>query len=82
MRTYQESVKSKKTVSSMIERKNENKENKKNVKSSTTNGVAVQLPLESSDAPMNGMVTDDVIMQNRQKLAMKKNSPRCKKLKS
>jgi hypothetical protein len=71
----------------MIEKKDDNKENKKiSAKSSGNNGVAVQpLPETSNGGPMpmkNGMLTDDIIMQNRQKLAMKIHSPGNKKPKT
>lgn len=83
MRTYQESAKSKKTVSSMIEKKNDNKEDKKcSTKSIGTNGVAVQPLPELPSLSMNGILTDDIILQNRQKLVMKRNSPSCKKSKT
>lgn len=77
MRTYQESAKSKKSVQSMIQRKDDNKENKKKV----TNGVAAPVKKEIEEPEnlsING-TSEDIILQNRQKLALKRNSPSGKK---
>ena len=67
----------------MIESKHDGKENKKNpIKSSGTNGAVVQpLPPLPND-PVNGMLTEDILQQNRQKFAMKISSPNSKKLKT
>lgn len=72
MRSFGESLKSKKTVSSMIERKGEDKENKqKKVKISEP--VKIEAP--PSPTPIsNGIgdgVAEDVLIQNRLRLAQK-----------
>lgn len=67
MRSFNESQKSKKTVASMIERRDgkEMGPPKKNVKIVE---VKVETPEEPDD---NGGLSDDVIMTNRMKLAQK-----------
>ncbi|XP_065213151.1 signal recognition particle receptor subunit alpha homolog [Planococcus citri] len=79
MRTYQESAKSKKTVSSMVEKKSENKENKK--KASSIEAPANKESSKPNTLPVNG-VNDDIISQNRAKFAQKLGSPNAKKAKT
>lgn len=66
MRTYNESTKSKKTVASMIERKGDDRENKKNGKI---------IEAQKNDKEMNYNVVsfneEDIISQNRLKMAQK-----------
>ncbi|XP_055703711.1 signal recognition particle receptor subunit alpha homolog [Phlebotomus papatasi] len=79
MRSYEDSVKSKKTVASMIERKGDSKENgqpKKSVKI-----VEVKEEKQPENVSPNGL-SEDVIAANRRKLAEKlsgKNKPQNKK---
>ncbi|XP_069678488.1 signal recognition particle receptor subunit alpha homolog isoform X2 [Periplaneta americana] len=61
MRTFEESSKSKKTVASMIERKNDEKENKKSVKAVET----------ESRPPANGELDEETLQQNRLRLAQR-----------
>nr|XP_018908909.1 PREDICTED: signal recognition particle receptor subunit alpha homolog [Bemisia tabaci] len=75
MRSYEDSLKSKKTVGSMVERKGDNKENKKKEKP-----VAVKAPEPvKEEKSVNGELTEEVIAQNRAKLASKLGSPTMKK---
>ncbi|PSN58058.1 Signal recognition particle receptor subunit alpha [Blattella germanica] len=60
MRTFEDSVKSKKTVSSMIERKSDEKEPKKPVK-----------PVEQQQIESNDLLDEEIIRQNRLRLAQK-----------
>lgn len=71
MRTFEESQKSKKTVASMIERKGgDEKENKKKVKVVET----VKKDVAKDTNAVNGELSqDDIIFQNRMKLAQKFN---------
>lgn len=65
MKTFEESLKSKKTVSSMIERKSDEKENKKSVKES----MKMEIPPLLS--PANGELNEETLQQNRLRLAQK-----------
>jgi len=64
MRSYNESTKSKKTVASMIERKGDDRENKKNGK---------VIGIQKNDRESNGVSFNegDIISQNRMKMAQK-----------
>ncbi|XP_014289185.1 signal recognition particle receptor subunit alpha homolog [Halyomorpha halys] len=80
MRSFEESLKSKKTVASMIERKGDDKENKKKVKIAPEESKIKKEPVPVVE---NGNVApDDIIMQNRAKLAQKMGSPNQKKSKT
>ncbi|VVC30250.1 Hypothetical protein CINCED_3A002470 [Cinara cedri] len=76
MRTFNESTKSKKTVASMIERKGDNKENKKNVK-------IVETQKNDKEIIHNGISfnEEDLITQNRLKMAQKMGAMSSNKLK-
>lgn len=67
MRTFDESLKSKKTVASMIERKGGDKQAppKKSVK------IVEEQPEEKLTPPENGQLSEDVLIANRRKLAEK-----------
>jgi len=78
MLTFEESFKSKKTVASMIERKGDDKENKKKVK--VVEPIKKEVMKEESVT--NGELSnEDIIMQNRLKLAQKMGSPNARKSK-
>nr|CAD7455126.1 unnamed protein product [Timema tahoe] len=66
MRTFEDSLKSKKTVASMIERKNDEKENKNTAK-------IVEPPkfLAPELSAVNGKLDEETLMQNRLRLAQK-----------
>ncbi|XP_063230247.1 signal recognition particle receptor subunit alpha homolog isoform X2 [Bacillus rossius redtenbacheri] len=66
MRTFEESSKSKKTVASMIERKSDEKENKKTAKQ-----PEAPRPEAPRLAAVNGELGEDVLMQNRMRLAQR-----------
>ncbi|XP_055679233.1 signal recognition particle receptor subunit alpha homolog [Lutzomyia longipalpis] len=68
MRSYEDSVKSKKTVASMIERKGETKENGQPKKSVKIVEVKEEKPLEEANP---NSLSEDVIAANRKKLAEK-----------
>uniref|UniRef100_A0A1L8DVM6 Putative signal recognition particle n=1 Tax=Nyssomyia neivai TaxID=330878 RepID=A0A1L8DVM6_9DIPT len=79
MRSYEDSVKSKKTVASMIERKGETKENGQPKK--TVKIVEVKEEKTPQETSPNGM-SEDIIAANRKKLAEKlsgKGKPQNKK---
>ncbi|XP_044728048.1 signal recognition particle receptor subunit alpha homolog [Chrysoperla carnea] len=96
MRTYEESVKSKKTVASMIERKNDDQKNtnkKQNKKSVAFQNGDIDneskgklLNDESKDVNVNVLpespTSEDVIKANRLKLAQKLNKTKAEKKKS
>ncbi|KAK7604463.1 hypothetical protein V9T40_005649 [Parthenolecanium corni] len=82
MRTYQESEKSKKTVASMIKKKNEPVQMKREVNGSVEVKVKKAAPEIVQPTTNGNGIPDDIIMQNRMKLAMKMNSPSSKKSKS
>lgn len=73
MRSYEESQKSKKTVASMIERKGDDKQNKKSVK------ILENKKEEEPSSPTLDGVSENDILANRKKLAekikMKKKTP-------
>ncbi|XP_067011837.1 signal recognition particle receptor subunit alpha homolog isoform X2 [Anabrus simplex] len=74
MKTFEESSKSKKTVSSMIERKNDEKENKKSVKAEP---MKIEIP--KLLAPANGELDEETLQQNRLRLAQRMaKSPKAK----
>ncbi|XP_046383238.1 signal recognition particle receptor subunit alpha homolog isoform X2 [Ischnura elegans] len=73
MRTFEESLKSKKTVSSMIERKGEEKDSKKAVKAPPP---AKQEPPPSPKVTSNGELDEETLMQNRLKLQQKLAGPK------
>ncbi|XP_071453361.1 signal recognition particle receptor subunit alpha homolog isoform X2 [Hetaerina americana] len=73
MRTFEESQKSKKTVSSMIERKGEEKENKKAVKAPTP---VKQEPPPSPIVNSNGELDEETLIQNRLRLQQKMAGPK------
>lgn len=78
MRSYEDSVKSKKTVASMIERKGDSKENGQSKKSVKI--VEVKEEKQPENVSPNGL-SEDVIAANRRKLAEKlsgKNKPQNK----
>uniref|UniRef100_A0A1B6F339 SRP54-type proteins GTP-binding domain-containing protein n=1 Tax=Cuerna arida TaxID=1464854 RepID=A0A1B6F339_9HEMI len=80
MRTFEESQKSKKTVASMIERKGDEKETKKKVKVSAE---PVKKEVVKEEAATNGeLLSEEIIMQNRLKLAQKLGSPNARKTKT
>ncbi|XP_077291640.1 signal recognition particle receptor alpha [Arctopsyche grandis] len=66
MRTFEDSVKSKKTVASMIERKGEEKAIKKSVKI-----VEAKPKIEEIEIPVDDGIEEDVIAANRAKMAQK-----------
>lgn len=76
MRTFNESTKSKKTVASMIERKGDDKENKKNLK---------MIETQKNDKEVNhnsvSFNEEDLITQNRLKMAQKMGAINSNKLK-
>jgi len=76
MRTFNESTKSKKTVASMIERKGDDKENKKNVK-------ILETHKNDKEIIQNGVTfnEEDLIAQNRLKMAQKMGAMNSNKLK-
>ncbi|XP_073980948.1 signal recognition particle receptor alpha isoform X2 [Rhodnius prolixus] len=77
MRTFEESFKSKKTVASMIERKGEEKNEKKKPKV-----VEEKTKKEPAKPSTNGDLTsEEIMMANRAKLAQKMGSPNQKKAK-
>uniref|UniRef100_A0A8D8Y3Q0 Signal recognition particle receptor subunit alpha n=1 Tax=Cacopsylla melanoneura TaxID=428564 RepID=A0A8D8Y3Q0_9HEMI len=81
MKTFQESLKSKKTIASMIIDKNKKEE--KNVQGKKKGKQAAEAKVEPVTPPspvQNGVETgeEDIIMLNRQKLAMKMGSPKNK----
>ncbi|XP_075232372.1 signal recognition particle receptor alpha [Lycorma delicatula] len=81
MRTFEESLKSKKTVASMIERKGEEKENKKKVKA-TEPPKKEPLAVNNSSETINSngqLTSEEIIIQNRMKLAQKMGSPNAKR---
>lgn len=81
MRSFEESMKSKKTVASMIERKGDDKENKKKGKviiEDVKPKKDTTKILENGNIPLE----DDIILQNRAKLAQKIGSPNQKKTKT
>lgn len=80
MRSFEESAKSKKTVASMIERKGDNKENKKKVK--ITEPVKVEPPPSPTPVSNGSEISEDILLQNRQRLAMKMGGPKKKDKKS
>lgn len=87
MRTFGESLKSKKTVSSMIERKGDDKENKpKKVKISEPVKVEEEKfspPSSPSHFSNGNAVPEDILVQNRLRLAQKMSSgPKKKEKKS
>ncbi|XP_014207744.1 signal recognition particle receptor subunit alpha homolog isoform X2 [Copidosoma floridanum] len=68
MRTFDESFKSKKTVASMIERKDDNKDSKKQTKTQEVPKV----PDSPKAAPfLNGELNEDTMLANRMKLVQK-----------
>lgn len=67
MRTFDESQKSKKTVASMIERKDDNKDTKKQVK--IQEAPKAEPPKQTIS--QNGELDEDTLMANRMKLAQK-----------
>ncbi|KAB0799389.1 hypothetical protein PPYR_07269 [Photinus pyralis] len=74
MKSYEESIKSKKTVASMIERKGEdkNKTNKKKlVNFAPDAGVENSKPISPENNVQNGSIDEDTIANNRLKFAMK-----------
>lgn len=80
MRTFEESSKSKKTIASMIVNKNKKEEKGAPTKKK---GKQPETKVESLSPPSpvqngNGSVEEDIIMINRQKLAMKMGSPKNK----
>lgn len=77
MRTFNESTKSKKTVASMIERKGDDKENKKNVK------ISIEIKKNDNEINQNGVSSneEDIITQNRLKMAQKMGAMNSNKLK-
>ncbi|KAL1131300.1 hypothetical protein AAG570_010918 [Ranatra chinensis] len=78
MRSFEESSKSKKTVASMIERKGDEKENKKKAK-------PVEPPKKVEpvkEQPIEALTSEELILQNRAKLAQKMGSPNAKKNKT
>ncbi|KAK9511919.1 hypothetical protein O3M35_000480 [Rhynocoris fuscipes] len=78
MRTFEESFKSKKTVASMIERRGDDKDNKKKVQKV----VEDKVKKESVKPSTNGDLTsEEIMMANRAKLAQKMGSPNQKKSK-
>ncbi|XP_017794130.1 PREDICTED: signal recognition particle receptor subunit alpha homolog isoform X3 [Habropoda laboriosa] len=90
MRTFDESLKSKKTVASMIERKDD-KDNKKQgkrkkgVNTNTNDEMKVQefkVPKEdlpNNQANHNGEIDEEILIANRMKLAQKLNNQKKKK---
>nr|CAD7442426.1 unnamed protein product [Timema bartmani] len=66
MRTFEDSLKSKKTVASMIERKNDEKENK-----NTAKIVEPPKSLAPELSAVNGKLDEETLMQNRLRLAQK-----------
>lgn len=80
MRTFEESLKSKKTIASMIVDKNKkedkNEKGKKKAKQVETKVEPVTPPSPIPNG--NSGVDEDIIMLNRQKLAMKMGSPKNK----
>lgn len=75
MRTFEESQKSKKTVASMIERKGgDEKENKKKVKVVETVKKDVAKDTNAVNTVNGELSQDDIILQNRMKLAQKFNA--------
>ncbi|XP_054261334.1 signal recognition particle receptor subunit alpha homolog [Macrosteles quadrilineatus] len=79
MRTFEESDKSKKTVASMIERKGEEKETKKKVK--VVEPVKKEVVEEVEVATNGDLLSEDILMENRRKLAQKLGSPNARKSK-
>jgi len=79
MRTYEESDKSKKTVASMIERKGEEKETKKKVKVVEPVKKEVAKEVETSNGDL---LSEDILLENRRKLAQKMGSPNARKSKT
>uniref|UniRef100_A0A069DVD0 Putative signal recognition particle receptor alpha subunit n=1 Tax=Panstrongylus megistus TaxID=65343 RepID=A0A069DVD0_9HEMI len=78
MRTFEESFKSKKTVASMIERKGEDKNEKKK----TTKVIEEKAKKEFAKPSTNGDLTsEEIMLANRAKLAQKMGSPNQKKAK-
>ncbi|XP_073980947.1 signal recognition particle receptor alpha isoform X1 [Rhodnius prolixus] len=78
MRTFEESFKSKKTVASMIERKGE----EKNEKKKPAKVVEEKTKKEPAKPSTNGDLTsEEIMMANRAKLAQKMGSPNQKKAK-
>ncbi|CAG9766601.1 unnamed protein product [Ceutorhynchus assimilis] len=72
MKTFDESVKSKKTVASMIERKGEEKPIKKEKKKGVVFSENECIDIESSSPkPQNGSAEEDIITANRLKFAAK-----------
>lgn len=72
MRTFEESIKSKKTVSSMIERKGDEKENKqKKVKITEPTKDDTKLITPPSPIANGNDMSDDILIQNRLRLAQK-----------
>ncbi|XP_056639574.1 signal recognition particle receptor subunit alpha homolog [Diorhabda sublineata] len=81
MRTFEESVKSKKTVSSMIERKGEEKPQKPSKKKEVNFSEEKILAPPSPKPQTNGLIDEDTLAANRAKLAkkMQKKKPDVKK---
>ncbi|XP_022194745.2 signal recognition particle receptor subunit alpha homolog [Nilaparvata lugens] len=87
MRTFEESQKSKKTVASMIERKGDEKENKKKGKNNEpvkkeqldNNNVDKVTTVLNNSNKNEQLSNEDLIMQNRMKLAQKMGSPNARK---
>ncbi|XP_017794131.1 PREDICTED: signal recognition particle receptor subunit alpha homolog isoform X4 [Habropoda laboriosa] len=75
MRTFDESLKSKKTVASMIERKDD-KDNKKQVKVQEFKVPKEDLP--NNQANHNGEIDEEILIANRMKLAQKLNNQKKK----
>lgn len=81
MRTFEESLKSKKTVASMIIDKNKDKQEKQSSKKKPKQVEVVKEDVPVSNGLENGHdvpVEEDIIMMNRQKLAMRMGSPKSK----
>ncbi|XP_017885467.1 signal recognition particle receptor subunit alpha homolog isoform X2 [Ceratina calcarata] len=74
MRTFDESQKSKKTVASMIERKDDKDNNKKQVK---VQEIPKQDP-PNDEENHNGEIDEEVLLANRIKLAQKRNNQKKK----
>ncbi|KAK9886973.1 hypothetical protein WA026_019231 [Henosepilachna vigintioctopunctata] len=73
MKSFEQSVKSKKTVSSMIERKGEEK-NVKPIKKKEVNFVSEEQVLQASPkSKENGQINEDILAANRLKFAQKMN---------
>lgn len=81
MRTFEESVKSKKTVASMIERKGEEKPIKSKKKEVNFADEAKISPPSSPKSEENGIIDEETLAANRAKLAKKlqKKKPEVKK---